>query len=598
MLVALRVVDGAATGLWVVPAIVALLFHDVAAALVWLVFDHAITAAASAAGVASRRWAARVLWVLYFAVATWAAINVPIARVFSTPLTWPMLAAAGGAIADSIGVQVTAANALALLVVLAVAVVAPRLLARVGRPGRVCVAVLAAVCVAWLLAGSWAVARVPTLGLHRNAIGALASSLADRWRARLAGRRGGAREPSSEPALAVEGSALDLNRLAGAAAGRNVIWVNLESTAAQYLPAWGAARDPMPRLGALARDAWIFDNVYTAHPESIKGLFAMLCSTAPAAHSGAARYTEAALPCDPLPARLRAAGYHTALFHSGWFAYLGMRGIVEGRGFDRLADAGDIGGTWKRSFGVDEPATVARALAWVDEQPRGEPFFLMYLPIAGHHPYNSPGPADDPHPFGHASDFDEYSNDLYRGDRALGRLVDGIRERGLDDKTLWIFVGDHGEAFHQHEGNFAHTLFLYEENVHVPLVVRAPGLGDAGLRVPQIASTLDVAPTVLALLGLGPPPRRWQGRSLLAADRGVARFYVDQVTWQVGLRSGPWKYLLDMESGRSELYRLDEDSQERRNLALVEEERVRRYRENVAAWAVRQRALVAGGGGR
>ena len=74
----------------------------------------------------------------------------------------------------------------------------------------------------------------------------------------------------------------DLSRFRGAAAGRNVVLVSLESTAAQYLGLYGAEPDVMPNLSELARTAIVFDNAYAVYPESIKGLFSILCSTYPA----------------------------------------------------------------------------------------------------------------------------------------------------------------------------------------------------------------------------------------------------------------------------------------------------------------------------
>src|SRR6185295_1965009 len=219
----------------------------------------------------------------------------------------------------------------------------------------------------------------------------------------------------------------------------------------------------------------------------------------------------------------------TALIHSGRFVYLGMRGVVEDRGFDKLMDAGDIGGKYASSFGVDEPSSVKSSLAFIDSLAKGERFFLMYLPIAGHHPYHSPG--EGPRPFGEKKEIDAYASDLYRSDMALGQLIDGIAARGKERETLWVFVGDHGEAFHQHQGNFAHALFIYEENVHVPLLVMAPGLIEEPIRAPQVGSVIDIAPTLLDLVGL-PSERAYQGRSLLSGEPGVARFHADQVLFQ------------------------------------------------------------------
>src|SRR5207247_1701867 len=92
----------------------------------------------------------------------------------------------------------------------------------------------------------------------------------------------------------------DLSRWRGAAAGRHIVLVSLESTAARYLGLYGADPDVMPNLSELARSAIVFDNAYAVYPESIKGLFSILCSAYPAFDSAAASY--AAAPCRSLPA--------------------------------------------------------------------------------------------------------------------------------------------------------------------------------------------------------------------------------------------------------------------------------------------------------
>src|SRR5262249_48192836 len=152
--------------------------------------------------------------------------------------------------------------------------------------------------------------------------------------------------------------------------------------------------------------AIVFDSAYAVYPESIKGLFSILCSTYPAFDTAARFY--AALPCPSLASSLSRAGYATALFHSGRFMYLGMDAIVRNRGFDRLEDAGDIGGRRNSSFGVDEPATIARLFEWIDSLPLHLPFFVTYLPIAGHHPYDTP----EPGPFPDRDEFGRYRNAL------------------------------------------------------------------------------------------------------------------------------------------------------------------------------------------
>src|SRR4029078_8596656 len=120
--------------------------------------------------------------------------------------------------------------------------------------------------------------------------------------------------------------------------------------------------------------------------------------------------------------------------------------------------AAAIGGRQRSSFGVDEPSTVARLLAWIDSVGPRQPFFAAYPPVAGHHPYA----AREPGPFAGTSEGGQYLNALHEGDEAFGALLAGLKERRLDERTLFVILGDHGEAFGQHDGNVGHTQFIYD----------------------------------------------------------------------------------------------------------------------------------------
>lgn len=610
------VADGSAAGLrtpWAVPA---LLLEDLAVVLALGLFGGLLSVALRRLGPVGRRVLQLAGWTLYGLGCVYTVANVPVARVCSTPLTYPMLPAAGGALSDSLALYVTAGNVGAVLSLLLAAVVLPLALRRVRLSSGLRLRLLA-VALGVLALGVLARGHVDSRGLHRSALWTLVRTATYQLSSRSADRVVTTPPPrlpalplppeleaQAEPSVASV-PPLDLSSLRGIAKGRSVLWVVLESTAAQYLQPFGAAQDPMPRLSLLARQALRFPHTYAVYPESIKGLFASLCSTAPAAHTPATRYTQQRLPCAGLASQFAAAGYQTALFHSGWFLYLGMRGIVEARGFGQLQDAGTIAGQYGTSFGVDEQATVQRLLQYVDAQPAGQPFFAMYLPIAGHHPYYSPGPLQRPQPFAGRDDLSRYQNDLALGDVALGTLLDGLSARGLLSQMLVVVSGDHGEAFGQHPGNLAHSLFLYEENVRVPLLIVPPRdtvpstAPPPGSQAGQVASLLDVAPTLLDLCGL-PIPARYQGHSLLSpeatSESAVARFLTDHAVWQVGLRQGRYKFIYDIEADRGQLYDLWADPQEQHNLSQQQPQRYQAYREDVLGFSARQRAWVAGAG--
>jgi len=523
-------------------------------------------------GLARWRWFG---WALYTVTVAYVAVNVPLVRVLSSPLTWPMLRATRGTLSGSIKHHATLENLTLMLLIVLAGVALPWLLRHVQLKRWKGWALAA---LALMMLGPLAASRIETIGLHRNAVVALAATAwpritsqaaSDDWRA----------SPFDHAA------SNDLSHLRGAAAGRNVVLIALESTGAQYLRPYGAQVDPMPHLTEMARQAILFEHAYAVYPESIKALFSVLCAQYPAMDTEAESYARLTTPS--IAAVLAESGYHTALFHSGRFMYLGMDAVVQNRGYQVLEDAGAISGQHQSSFGVDEASTIRRIWSWLDGLPRGERFFLNYLPIAGHHPYDTP----EAGPFPERSDADRYLNALHYADASLGELVRGLRERGLDQNTLFVIYGDHSEAFGQHEGNSGHSLFLYEENLRVPYLIVAPGLLREQTRVARAASLIDTAPTILDLLGLEPPPA-WQGKSLLEAEQRLALFYTDYSLSWLGLRDGCWKYIYELESGRSKLFDLCHDAEERNDLASRHPDRIAAYRAHVQRWSAAQKARI------
>ena len=530
----------------------AYLWQDVVVALVFATLD--------------RFWGKRTGWVVYAALVVYAAINVPVTRILSSPLTWTMIRAAGAPLQDSIALYLSPTNIALILLVIAAGIGFPllsqRFTLRLTNPAF-------AAATAVILLGMFSTSKVATLGMHRNAIGAL-------WPARIPVSNVMASDTDPRISPYPARSSEDLSAFRGAASGRNIVLIILESTAARYLKPYGAAEDPMPNLTELARESVVFDSAYAVYPESIKGLFSTLCSRYPGFATDAEKYAD--VPCASVVRQFADAGYRTGLFHSGRFMYLGMEAVIENRGFDTLEDAGAIGGNVNSSFGVDEPATVQRMLSWIDSVPKGQPFFLAYLPVAGHHPYISPGG-----PFDENTEFGRYLNALHAGDAALGEFLRGLRSRDLDRNTLYVVFGDHGEAFGQHSGNYGHTLFIHDENVRVPYLIAAPGVVKQQIHIGRLASLIDTAPTLLDLAGL-PISSSFQGSSLLEPQARMALFFTDYSLGWLGLRDGCLKYTYETAADWSRLYDVCGDPEEVRDLSKSDPERIAQYREIVSRW--------------
>ena len=109
---------------------------------------------------------------------------------------------------------------------------------------------------------------------------------------------------------------------------------------------------------------------------------------------------------------------------------------------------------------------------------------------------------------------------------------------------------------------------------------------------------MDLAPTIAALAGLPAAPD-WQGRSLIDTDHPPrAYFYVAEDHFRLGVREGAWKYIYDLREGTEELYRLDLDPTEQRNIAATDRTRCARLRQRLAAWAEANRRQYAVSGPR
>ena len=95
----------------------------------------------------------------------------------------------------------------------------------------------------------------------------------------------------------------------------------------------------------------------------------------------------------------------------------------------------------------------------------------------------------------------QYDGDIAYGDQEFGRFLRELRARGLYDDALVVFLGDHGEEFLDH-GKWLHGRSVFEELIHVPLLVKFPGARDRGKRVAQQVQVVDVLPSVLVEMGL------------------------------------------------------------------------------------------------
>ncbi|MGH9391617.1 MAG: sulfatase-like hydrolase/transferase, partial [Vicinamibacteria bacterium] len=266
---------------------------------------------------------------------------------------------------------------------------------------------------------------------------------------------------------------------------------------------------------------------------------------------------------------MREAGFRTGAF-VGAFVLDASFGLEQGFETYSGVASGVASADFLRPSDLQRPAAEVNALAlrWI-EALEGERFFAWIHYYDPHDPY---APPEDPSVRLQGLGYDR---EISYVDHCFGELVGHLERKGLLDRTMLVVAGDHGESLGSH-GERKHGIFLYEPAVHVPFFVRAPGLVPLGRRYETPVSLVDVAPTVLSLLGL-PPLQGIDGRSLWTpsgqlvaeqADRlvyGETRMPRIELGWSelAMIRDGRFKYV---RAPRPELYDLSHDPTETTNL--------------------------------
>ena len=351
---------------------------------------------------------------------------------------------------------------------------------------------------------------------------------------------------------------------------RGVILVTIDTLRADRVGVYGYARARTPAIDALARRGARFDRAYTAAPITLTSHASLLTGRYPQGHG--ARHNGMRINDDvPLVAEAFAkAGFTTGAFVA---AFPLDRRFGLGRGFQKYGDrmphsAGAVENERPGSDVVDE------AVEWLRRQESAR-FFLWVHLFEPHAPY---GATWDTRPVE-----TRYDDEVAEADRQVGRLLEALG--GRTDQTVIALAADHGEAFGEH-GEFAHSIFVYDTTLRVPLVLAGPGIGVRSIDAP--VSLVDVAPTLARLAGLG----RFDadGVDLSGALRGepVPRraLYAESFAplldfgWSPlrSLRQDEWKVI---DAPRPELYEVSADPGETRDLALTAPARMAEMRERV-----------------
>jgi arylsulfatase A-like enzyme/Flp pilus assembly protein TadD len=357
------------------------------------------------------------------------------------------------------------------------------------------------------------------------------------------------------------------------APARSVTIITIDTLRADRIGAYGYAAARTPVIDALAAGGTRFDRAYAPTPITLPSHASLMTGRYPPGHG--ARHNGLRVKADvPLLAELfRRAGFKTAAF-VGAFP-LDRRFGLE-RGFDAYGDrmpraAGALANERPGSMVVDE------ALGWL-KTADADRFFIWVHLFEPHAPYGRPGDGRPPSA--------RYDNEVAEADRQSGRVIEAVRAKG---DAVVVVAGDHGEAFGEH-GEIAHSLFVYDTTLRIPLVFNGPGI--AAQVSPSAVSLIDVAATVARLIGLPTPDSDGVDLSPAFAGRPIPprRLYAESFAplldfgWSPlrSVREEGWKFI---EAPQPELFRVDRDPGETANVAKTEAVRVAAMRERVNGYS-------------
>jgi len=310
----------------------------------------------------------------------------------------------------------------------------------------------------------------------------------------------------------------------------NLVLLTVDTLRADRLGCYGYGRDTSPELDRLATEGTVFLEAYAQRGSTWPSLTSILTSQHPVTHG----VRENGMPLAAGPATLAEAladrGYatHAVLTNSYQQDWRGFQAVVpaEERPQDQVA--------------------ADRAIDWI-RNGAVEPFFLWVHLVAPHDPYAPPAEydrfgdrdyqgsmdggsisttrvmfgIDEPQPADLARLQSLYDGEVAFSDAMLGRVLRALEERSFLDRSLVVATSDHGEELLDHHDYFFHHASVYEGVLRIPLILWQPGVVPAGRRDANLVQSIDIAPTVLELLGAS-APEGFQGRSLAPLLRGDA----------------------------------------------------------------------------
>ncbi len=406
----------------------------------------------------------------------------------------------------------------------------------------------------------------------------------------------------------------------------NIILFGIDSLRADHMSGYGYDRLTTPHLDRFATEGTLFERNFSpsipttpAYASMLTGRDCFGTQVVALRHKGGLRED-----VPTLAEILRQEGYDTTC--------VGFSGNPSSRGFDKYLDY-PAWGSWNEGRSPKAQQLNDVAIPELERLVKGKsPFFLFLRHMDPHAPYLPPEPYERAFYHGNETskrnksmepvmnfkpfrDFfaswmppgitdkdyiiAQYDGAIAYMDACIQTIFNAVAAQGILDETIIVINGDHGETLYDHECWFDHH-GIYDNVLHVPLIIRYPGKVPAGKRVSGFTQHKDLVPTILDLAEIERADLTMEGRSLLPLARGEvasheSEFYITECTWmrKHGWRTPQWKLMIALEPDfhfkpEVELYNLVEDPDENNNLAAQQPSVVAMLRDRMDAWITKR----------
>jgi arylsulfatase A-like enzyme/cytochrome c-type biogenesis protein CcmH/NrfG len=343
-----------------------------------------------------------------------------------------------------------------------------------------------------------------------------------------------------------------------------IIIVSIDTLRADHLPAYGYRKIQTPAIDELAASGVVFERAYSHATQTLPAHIALLAGRLPF-ETGVRDDAGAGKPTGRLlPELLRDRGYSTAAVVS---ASLLRKQTGINQGFDFFDDEMPANPEEPSAEVGQRDGTESEKIAehWLDTSGTSRAFLFLHL-NEPHKPYAPPD---------RFSQYSPYDGEIAYADEIVGRLIHYLKTHQLYDRSTIVLLSDHGEGLGDH-GEQEHGLFVYDEAIHVPLIIKQESNVNAGRRVVDLVQQVDMVPTILDLVK-APVPGSLHGRSLKPLLDGTGHLRERPIYSEAvyGRYHFGWSGLTSIIDGHrqyikgvdEELYDLTRDRFERENLA-------------------------------